>query len=375
MIQQKQWPPFAVTILTTIVVFLVVFVTVTSVARGDEERLDSAEIYFPLITKPFPPPPPPVAIPFGRATDLGNNYNITAITHAGDERLFVAAQRGIIYVMQPDPGGLSGTALTTPFLNISGLVHSIWDPDSNWEEGLLGLAFHPNYATNGQFFVSYNETDTHDIILARFTVSASDPNQADRNSYVELLRQPKPVFTNDTGQHTSLVHNAGALHFGPDGYLYVSIGDGGPDPTQVTSRPADIFKNGQRRDTLLGKILRIDVDSGGSGSADCGVGNYSVPAGNPFVDGPGGDCDEIWSYGWRNPWRFSFDRETGDLWIGDVGGSAWEEVNFQPYKMACIPLWKIQVTDQHWSLRTGPYPPELTKPVQVLRTNYDKRNK
>lgn len=311
-----------------VVVFLIVLSTVSLKAQGEGVRLVSAEIYLPLITVPLPPPPPPIIIPFGRTTDLGNNYNITAITHAGDERLFIAVQRGMIFVMERDPDGLSGSALPTPFLNISGLVHSIWDPDSSWEEGLLGLVFHPNYAANGQFFVSYTETDTHDIILARFNVMPSDPNQADKDSYVELLRQPKPIFTNDTGEHIGLVHNAGALHFGPDGYLYVALGDGGPDPTQVASRPADIKNNGQRRDTLLGKILRIDVDGGSS--ADCGVGNYSIPASNPFVDGSGGLCDEIWSYGWRNPWRFSFDALTGDMFIGEVGEYVHDEIDVEP---------------------------------------------
>ncbi|MCO5195006.1 MAG: PQQ-dependent sugar dehydrogenase [Anaerolineae bacterium] len=322
MMKWMQW-------LACVFVFLIVIVTASATVQGDASGQVSAELYLPIVVVPLPPPPPPVIYPFGRATNLGNNYNITAITHAGDDRLFVAVQRGIIYVMEVAPDGMSGTALATPFLNISGSVQSIWDPDSNWEEGLLGLVFHPNYAANGQFFVSYTETDTHDIILARFNVSASDPNQADRNSYVELLRQPKPVFTNDTGEHIGLVHNAGALHFGPDGYLYMSIGDGGPDPTQVPNRPADIFNSGQRRDTLLGKILRIDVDRN-DGSADCGVGNYAIPANNPFVDGPGGLCDEIWSYGWRNPWRFSFDTLTGDLFIGEVGEYVHDEIDVEP---------------------------------------------
>jgi hypothetical protein len=184
--------------------------------------------------------------------------------------------------------------LSPPFLDITSLV------SSGGERGLLGAAFHPNYVGNGFFYVSYTDA-AGDSVIARYSVSL-DPNRADPTSGVILLTIPQP-FSN---------HNGGQLHFGPDGYLYIGIGDGGSG--------GDPQNNGQDLGTLLGKILRIDVDSGFP---------FAVPADNPFV-GVGGAREEIWSYGLRNPWRFSFDRLTGDMFIGDVGQNSWEEVDFQP---------------------------------------------
>ncbi|MBE2223697.1 MAG: PQQ-dependent sugar dehydrogenase, partial [Anaerolineae bacterium] len=167
---------------------------------------------------------------------------------------------------------------------------------------LLSVAFHPKYAENGNLFVDYTNKDG-DTVISRFQVTA-DPNLADAASETILLTIPQP-FPN---------HNGGQLQFGPDGYLYVGMGDGGA--------AADPQGNGQNAETLLGAMLRLDVD-GGSGDA-----HYGVPASNPFVNGAG--RNEIWATGVRNPWRFSFDRLTGDLYIADVGQNIWEEVNFQP---------------------------------------------
>ena len=212
------------------------------------------------------------------------------ITHAGDGsgRLFIILQGGRIVIFD----GVQ--ILSPPFLDIASLV------SSGGERGLLGAAFHPNYVGNGFFYLSYTNT-AGDSVIARYSVSL-DPNRADPTSGVILLTIPQP-FSN---------HNGGQLHFGPDGYLYIGIGDGGSG--------GDPQNNGQDLGTLLGKILRIDVDSGFP---------FTVPPDNPFV-GVVGAREEIWSFGLRNPWRFSFDRLTGDLFIGDVGQNSWEEVDFQP---------------------------------------------
>ncbi len=205
----------------------------------------------------------------------------------GSGRLFVVLQGGRILVLA------DGTVLPEPFLDLSDRVSCCG------ERGLLGLAFHPGFAANGLFFVNYTDTGG-DTVIARFAASA-DPDRADPTSEFEVLTYAQP-FAN---------HNGGQLAFGPDGYLYVGSGDGGG-----AGDPGD---NGQSLDTLLGKLLRIDVD----GSP------YAVPPDNPFV----GDVDarpEIWAYGLRNPWRFSFDRSTGDLFVGDVGQSSREEIDFQP---------------------------------------------
>lgn len=213
------------------------------------------------------------------------------LTHAGDGsgRLFVIEQAGLVRVV------VDGALLPEPYLDIRERVG-----DERSEQGLLGLAFHPRYAQNGYFFVNYTGTQG-DTVISRFQVSDSDPNRADPGSEMRLLNVPQP-FAN---------HNGGAVVFGPDGYLYLGLGDGGS--------AGDPMSNGQSLANLLGKILRIDVDGGAP---------YAIPPGNPFLDG--GGQPEIWAYGLRNPWRISFDRATGDLYIGDVGQNQWEEINFQP---------------------------------------------
>ncbi|MCA9934435.1 MAG: PQQ-dependent sugar dehydrogenase [Anaerolineales bacterium] len=221
----------------------------------------------------------------------------TDITHANDNRLFIVQQSGIIRVIP------LGSSSANPFLNIEERVQF------GGEQGLLGLAFHPNYPDTPYFYVNYtnNSGDTH---ISRFSVTA-DPNVADPDSELILLTVDQP-FAN---------HNGGDLNFGPDGYLYIALGDGGSG--------GDPNDNGQNLNTFLGKLLRIDVDGGGL-PPDCyRSGNYTIPADNPFVNDDTA-CNEIWAYGLRNPWRFSFDRDSGDLFIADVGQNTWEEIDVQP---------------------------------------------
>ncbi|MCO5182341.1 MAG: PQQ-dependent sugar dehydrogenase [Anaerolineae bacterium] len=232
------------------------------------------------------------------ATGLDEPVNMA---NAGDSRLFIVEKDGTIAILD------AGAVLPTPFLDINARVGS-----SGSEQGLLGLAFHPDYASNGYFFVNYTD-NSGDTVISRFSVTAN-PNVADPNSEVVLL----------TVDQTATNHNGGDLAFGLDGYLYIPLGDGGGS--------GDTLNNAQNETLLLGKIARIDVDSSGGSAPDCvgsGSGNYTVPASNPFVDGAGNTCDEIWNIGVRNPWRFTFDSVTGDMIIADVGQSAWEEINVQ----------------------------------------------
>jgi glucose/arabinose dehydrogenase len=212
------------------------------------------------------------------------------IASAGDGRLFVVEQAGRIRII-----GADGAPLSQPFLDIRSRVGS----EGN-EQGLLGLVFHPDYADNGFFYVNYTNT-SGDTRIARFSVRSDDPDRADPESEKILLSVDQPYAN----------HNAGDLNFGPDGFLYFGLGDGGSG--------GDPKENGQGRQTLLGKMLRIDIDNGDP---------YSIPEGNPFSM-TDETLDEVWAIGLRNPWRFSFDRETGDLWIADVGQNQIEEINFQ----------------------------------------------
>ncbi len=226
------------------------------------------------------------------------------ITHAGDGsgRLFVVEQIGVIRVVEAD-----GTLRSDPFIDLTDRV-AIGEPGSS-EMGLLGLAFHPDFEVNRRLFVHYSRLADGATVLSELT-AASDGETADRASERVMLVVEQP-FPN---------HNGGQVSFGPDGYLYLGLGDGGSG--------GDPLGNGQNRGTLLGKILRFDVDASRAAGKQ-----YAIPADNPFAtDGsaPGEGLPEIWAYGLRNPWRFSFDRESGDLYIGDVGQGDWEEIDRQP---------------------------------------------
>ncbi len=221
----------------------------------------------------------------------GGFDTVVDVTHAGDQRLFLSQQDGQVLVLDDGPPA-------TVFLDVSGLI------GSGFERGIKSVAFHPDYATNGFFFVHYSDV-LGDSVIARYEVSAGDPNAADPASGVILI----------TVDQSTDLHRGGQLQFGPDGYLYIGLGDGGPQ--------TDTECHAQRPDTLQGKLLRIDVDQS--------VGTppyYGIPADNPF-GGAGEPAGEVWALGLRQPWRFSFDRLTGDLYIGDVGQSAREEVDFQ----------------------------------------------
>ena len=255
-----------------------------------------------------------------RATGLTSPIGLA---NAGDNsnRVFVVEQAGCIrFVLNGTLTGAACGQAGTRFLDIRSRIVS------GGERGLLGLAFHPDYETNGRFFVYYTALanpapparNQGDIVIARYSVTA-DPNIADPNSEQILLVIPHSSASN---------HNGGQLAFGPDGFLYAAVGDGGGG--------GDPFENGQNLSTLLGKLLRVDVNVNTAPF-------YQIPPTNPFVSGgpgtcgvgfPGSPCDEIWAFGLRNPWRFSFDRLTGDLYIGDVGQVSWEEINFQPAGVA-----------------------------------------
>jgi Glucose / Sorbosone dehydrogenase/S-layer homology domain len=232
--------------------------------------------------------------------------NAIGVVNAGDGsgRLFVVQQTGQIRIWT------GSQLLSTPFLDTTG-ISSACDPTNGCgERGLLGLAFHPSYKTNGLFYVYYTRQSDGAIQIARYHVSAN-PNVADAASALVLITIPHPTFAN---------HNGGQIVFGPDGYLYAGTGDGGSG--------GDPNGNGQNINALLGKILRIDVN-GDDFPSDTSR-NYAIPPTNPFAAAaPGAGAHEIWAYGVRNPWRFSFDRANGDLYIGDVGQDSWEEVDYQ----------------------------------------------
>lgn len=244
----------------------------------------------PGVTRPASTPVP-ITDSFTLLQVIGGFVRPTLVTNAADgsNRLFILEKPGRIRVIK------SGLLLAEPFLDISNLVKS----DAN-EQGLLGLAFHPDFEKNGRFFVAYSARNA-DNTVAEYRVNPPSADTADPATGKALLAVADQ-FAN---------HNGGMLAFGPDGFLYISMGDGGSS--------GDPNGNGQNLNSLLGKLLRVDVNSGSP---------YAIPATNPFVSRTG-VRKEVWAYGLRNPWRITFDRETGDLWIGDVGQNKYEEVDFQ----------------------------------------------
>jgi glucose/arabinose dehydrogenase len=234
-----------------------------------------------------------------------------AMRNAGDGsgRLFVVERNGTIEIFDPSSG-----LLGTPFLDI------VSDVDTFFEGGLLGLAFHPDFGSNRYFYVYYTRTSSPlESVVERFTVMAADPNHADPSSRREIFTLEQPAGN----------HNGGDIHFGPDGYLYIGLGDGGAS-------------SGTSQDNLdlLGKILRIDPCDD-----EVCVPAYEIPPDNPFVGDPSA-ADEIWASGLRNPYRWSFDRATGDMFIADVGAGSREEVSFQPAA-------SIGGEDYGWNCREG----------------------
>lgn len=305
----------------------------------------------PPRTSPTPPPAPVISVPtptteplqetlapsatapasaaslpdpsgYAWVTVVEGLRNPLDVQNAGDGRLFVVEQSGVIRVFDPAASG------TEVFLDIGDRVG-----DQGNEQGLLGLAFHPDFDSNGFFYVNYTD-NRGDTVIARFTATPAG-GAADPGSEYIILTYGQPYAN----------HNGGGLAFGPDRMLYIGAGDGGSagDPEGRAQNP----------DTVLGKLLRIDVD---------GADPYAVPADNPYVSGSG--RPEIWALGLRNPWRFAFDRQTGDLYIADVGQNQWEEVNV-------LPAGTPGGQNLGWDYREGfePYegtaPPGLTDPVAV----------
>ena len=251
-------------------------------------------------------PSPTPALSFGPLTSVSLQQVASGlgspigVTNAGDGsgRLFVNEQGGRIRVVNPD-----GSVRATDFVDLSDRVQA------GGERGLLGLAFHPDFASNGRVFVHYSRKGDGATVISELTASA------DRSTAIPASE--RIIFTHD---QPFANHNGGEIAFGPDGFFYIGLGDGGSG--------GDPFGNGQNRQVLLGKILRIDVDGPHAPGKE-----YAIPASNPYAPGgvePGAGLPEIWAYGFRNPWRFSFDRATGDLYIGDVGQGAWEEIDHQP---------------------------------------------
>jgi len=236
-------------------------------------------------------------IPVLTLTEVGTGFTrVTTLANCGDDRLFILEKNGVIKFIRPYVGPAS-----TTFMDINSRV--INPSGASDERGLLGIAFDPNYASTGRFYVNYIN-NSGNTVIARYTVTAGNPNSGNINSEEIILTITQP-YSN---------HNGGCIQFGPDGFLYIGMGDGGSggDPQNFAQNPQ----------SLLGKMLRIDVS---------GTSSYTIPASNPFVSSGDGVLDEIWSLGLRNPWRWSFDELTGDMWIADVGQNVYEEVNFQPF--------------------------------------------
>jgi glucose/arabinose dehydrogenase len=274
-----------------------------------------------------------------RAEDAFPNLRITlpvVLNHAGDgsRRIFVGSQLGDIHVFPKD----RDVEETQVFLDLRSKV--VYNEIEN-EEGLLGLAFHPKYKENGQFFVYYTTTDApHTSVISRFRVSATDPNRADPKSEEEILRIAQPYWN----------HNGGTLEFGPDGYLYIGLGDGGGT--------RDPHGHGQNLATLHGSILRIDIDR------KSGDQNYAVPKDNPFVDRPGAR-PEIWAYGLRNVWRMAFDRQTNLLWAADNGEDLWEEIDI--ITRGGNYGWNLREGRHKFGLQGSEARPDLIEPIWEYR--------
>lgn len=264
----------------------------TDTAVLPAQTVTPTTVFLPVILTPTSPPSFPPAGSLRWTQIIGGlNRPVGFVDPAdGTGRFFILEQEGLIRTIQ------NGELLSEPFMDLRDRVGA-----SASEQGLLGMDVEPGFAENGRFYLNYTDRNG-DTVIARYTVRTDDPQFGDPASEQVLLRVDQPYAN----------HNGGGVVFGPDGYLYLSLGDGGSG--------GDPQGNGQNPHTLLGTLLRIDVR---------GDGAYSIPPDNPFADGANGR-QEVWAWGLRNPWRFSFDRVTGDLFIADVGQSAWEEINFYP---------------------------------------------
>lgn len=268
--------------------------------------------------------------------NFGTGFNApVGIKNAGDSRLFIVEQQGYIQILNSD-----GTKNAIPFLNIDSLVINVTTGD---ERGFLGLVFHPDYDINGFLYVNYINL-SGDTVISRFTVTAN-PDIADNTSEQIILTYTQPYLN----------HNGGDMHFGADGYLYISSGDGGDfgDPDD----------NSQNLGNLLGTILRIDVDNTSGGN------NYAIPLDNPFVSN-GNALDEIWAYGLRNPWKFSFDSLNNNLWIADVGAQKVEEINMISSSTSGVNFgWRCYEGSIEFDLTDCPAMNTLTFPIAEYTHN------
>jgi glucose/arabinose dehydrogenase len=254
------------------------------------------------------------------------------LTHAGDgsNRVFVPTQQGVVHVFPNDDSAKK----TSIFLDITPRIRYL---DKQNEEGLLGMAFHPKFKQKGEFFIFYTDVKSKMAnVVSRFRVSKTNPNMADPASEEEIIRFEKPYWN----------HDGGTILFGPDGYLYITHGDGG--------NFNDPHENGQNLNTLLGKVLRLDVDHKDSGK------NYAIPKDNPFV-GKKDVKPEIWAYGLRNIWRMAFDRKTGELWAGDVGQNLYEEIII--LKAGGNYGWNIRESLHPFGVKGVDVRPDLIEPI------------
>ena len=296
---------------TTVILLVIGVVTLTGLVGCDSE-----------------PTPPTISVEVERVfTDLSFEEMTNLVQPDDDSDLiFITEQGGGIYSFST-----SNPQQADVFLDITDRVNR-----GGNEEGLLGLVFDPDYQGNGYFYVYYSATEPARSVLSRFNLDEENTDVADPESEVIIMEVEQPYAN----------HNAGQLAFGPDGYLYIALGDGGS--------AGDPLGNGQNLTTLLGSILRIDV------SGLSGPGDYAIPADNPFV-GSEGAREEIWAYGLRNPWRFSFDLETGLLWAGDVGQNSWEEIDI--ITKGANYGWNIMEGSQCYSPATSCDQSGLTLPV------------
>ena len=258
-----------------------------------------------------PPLPPQSIALIEYARGIQSPTDIASTGVPGDNRLFITAKIGWVYLVKQE-----GETSPRVVLDYDEFIIK-----NHPEQGLLGIVFDPDFENNGYLYLNYTRYEDlgngrrGDTYISRFQMDQNDPDLINFSSEEVLLTIDQPKQN----------HNGGDMAFGPDGYLYVSVGDG--------EGGGDIDLNAQNKSLLLGSLIRIDPSSGPGNAPDClgdGDGDYTVPASNPFADGPGGDCDELWAIGLRHPWRISFDSQTGDLFIGDVGEDSWEEIDRKP---------------------------------------------